>query len=1041
MRVSHIAEGADVKTELPAGPICRCLAGHMLILITLAGALFLALAGGRPLRADGQSQQALYLRLRYATFDPLQDPPVRAAGDLVPSPQSGRHPYIVQFTGPMNNAWREGITAGGAAVLEYIPDYAFVVSTSPGDAARLRSLPFVRWVGYVQPVYRIDPSLLTAQGSPTVTVTLFPGSTTSSAISAVQRNGGVLLSSADDPQTSALRASLSVGGIRALAADPTVAWIEPYRPPRLWNDQAGSIMQVSPVWTSHNLRGSGQIIAIADTGLDVGRLSTLNSDFRGRVVAAHALGRLGDWSDPDGHGTHVAGSALGSGANSGSNPATGDYSNSFAGIAPAAQLVVQSLLDRDGHLGGIPADLTALLQQAYDDGARVHSNSWGVSVADGGRVYDSQAQQVDRFVWEHPDMVVLFAAGNDGVDRNRDGVVDLGSVTTPATAKNVMSVGASESVRSFGGYNPGGLCSTWGGCWPDLFPTQPLHDDRLSNNVNGIAAFSSRGPTPDGRIKPDLVAPGTNIISVRSALAPSSHYWGVYDDYYAYGGGTSMSTPLVAGASALVRQYYQANGHNPSAALVKATLLAGAVDMTPGQYNGQVEVAAAPNNVEGWGRVDVTNALFPVSPRQVDFIDASDGVTTDQTVVYTYTVASSAVPLRIVLAWTDYPGSLMAATNLVNDLDLQVALPVSSTTGSAGQIDHLNNVEGVIVNAPPPGVYQITVRGRNVPFGPQPYALVVSGDLLQEAATPAVRMTPLRGFVTSGSTITVTWTISGGTVVTATSLLWDMQSRTDHQYAFSRTLPISTSRQYTSTIVVPDSGMLYVSASAWVDGRLYYAWPEQRINVVTREDRIWLPIIMTYPAPDPTPTPLPTITPPTAVQLIRNGGFEDAAPQSPPWRQYDRAGSDVLVSDFWPRNGMWSAWMGGVYSDYQQLYQAVTIPPCMTYASLLFHWYMNSEDSLTEAHDVLVVRLLNADGDPLMTVLQRDNTSTRNTWMATYYSWIGDFPYAGQTIRVSFEMVTDESHNTNLFVDDVSFFVSSGPIDGSEAGSVEYAER
>jgi hypothetical protein len=103
---------------------------------------------------------------------------------------------------------------------------------------------------------------------------------------------------------------------------------------------------------------------------------------------------------------------VGNGLNSGSDPANGEYSLSHAGIAPEAGLVMQSVLDAANQLGGLPVDLTSLLQQAYNDGARVHSNSWGVASGDGGRVYDSQAQQVDRFAWEHPDMVMVFAAGS-----------------------------------------------------------------------------------------------------------------------------------------------------------------------------------------------------------------------------------------------------------------------------------------------------------------------------------------------------------------------------------------------------------------------------------------------------------------------------------------------------------------------------------------------------------------------------------------------------------------------------------------------------
>ena len=68
---------------------------------------------------------------------------------------------------------------------------------------------------------------------------------------------------------------------------------------------------------------------------------------------------------------------------------------------------------------------------------------------------------------------------------------------------------------------------------------------------------------------------------------------------------------------------------------------------------------------------------------------------------------------------------------------------------------------------------------------------------------------------------------------------------------------------------------------------------------------------------------------------------------------------------------------------------------------------MVTEDSPSEPHDVFSVRLLNLAGEPLLTVTQRDNTSARNMWMTTRYSWAGDFLYSGQTLRLCFEMVTD----------------------------------
>ena len=140
-----------------------------------------------------------------------------------------------------------------------------------------------------------------------------------------------------------------------------------------------------------------------------------------------------------------------------------------------------------------------LMRQAYGDGARIHTNSWGGPT--GGTSFDPQfggyvadSQQVDQAAWEHKDMLILFAAGNDGLDLDHNGVVDTDSVGEPGTAKNVITVGASENQRASGGFNPGGPCVSWGDCWPTDYGIEPLASDMLSDNVNGMAAFSSRGP-------------------------------------------------------------------------------------------------------------------------------------------------------------------------------------------------------------------------------------------------------------------------------------------------------------------------------------------------------------------------------------------------------------------------------------------------------------------------------------------------------------------------------------------------------------------
>ncbi len=216
---------------------------------------------------------------------------------------------------------------------------------------------------------------------------------------------------------------------------------------------------------------------------------------------------------------------------------------------------------------------------------------------------------------------------------------------------------------------------------------KPIASGLVANNKKGMAAFSSRGPTADGRVKPDVVAPGTYVLSTKSSLAPITNYWAPasqlgygagYDNYFAADGGTSMATPLTAGAAALVRQYYtDVQGvSDPSAALIKATLISGAYNMAPGQYGtGRYrEIHNPPDNSQGWGRVNVMDSITPPAQAKVRFVDSA-GVTTGQTLSYGYEVIAASVPVKVALVWSDYPGTGKRRKQLVNDLDLTVTGP------------------------------------------------------------------------------------------------------------------------------------------------------------------------------------------------------------------------------------------------------------------------------------------------------------------------------------------------------------------------------
>ncbi len=594
------------------------------------------------------------IRLRGHVFDPLQTAEAAKATTF-----SSDDLYILQFRGPVRDDWKTAVTQAGARLYDYIPENAFIARIDNAHLAPVRAMPFVRWIGPFKPAYRVAPDLLSATeevgpSQPlTLTLQILPDADMALLKSQITAMDGQVILDGHTEIAQYARIILPQSRINDLAELPGVLWIEPYLPRVPYNDVAGGqIMRANQIRTDLGLYGAGQIVGVADTGLDVGvTTAAMSDDFEGRIVEGQAIcayfqGGRTTWNDFNGHGTHVAGSVLGNGVLSGSNPAAHDYRHSFAGVAPEAQLVFQSIDHEPGDgLECVPPDLVNyLFKPAYQKGARIHTNSWGGPTGGtpqnpeyGG--YDTESQQVDTMMWQYKDMLILYAAGNSGVDANQDGVIDLDAVGSPGTAKNVITVGASENLRP-------NINFTWGQGWPNNYPVNPIRSDKLSDNANGMAAFSSRGPTDDGRIKPDIVAPGTFIISARSHDPQAGTGWGVYDDNYIYEGGTSMATPLTAGAATIVREWLTRLQHvsHPSAALIKALLIEGAADMAPGQYGGgatQEIPHIRPNPVTGWGRVDLVNSLEPPAPQKLWFDDHTQGLHTGDQVEYTFTVGSS----------------------------------------------------------------------------------------------------------------------------------------------------------------------------------------------------------------------------------------------------------------------------------------------------------------------------------------------------------------------------------------------------------------
>jgi len=750
-------------------------------------AMVIALLLGTTALAAGPAQQdtvpTLHLvgRSSDASVAAPDVPPGLIVSEFAPG-QRGY--YIVQFRGPIEQAWKDEVAALGADILDYIPDFAFKVRMNPAQASRAAALGAVAGVSIFQPAYKLDPALLqNATGLYTVRVErgadfgLARAAIASSGAEVMRQEDGILVVAADSAQ------------LIAIANVVDVAWIETFMLREKHNEYGAGSLMGSATANASGYDGSTQIVAVADTGLGGGTAATAHADIPAARVAAiynwpgstdscfKTIYDDGAIDVDSGHGTHVATSVLGD----------GDASGLGKGTAPAARLVFQATENYvvtsnlcklygvpDGYyLTGLPADIGTLFLQAYNAGARVHSNSWGSAAAGD---YTADSAYADSFMWSHKDMLVSFSAGNEGIDANSDGAIDNDSTGAPATAKNVLTVGASENDRSGnwqcdtsltyttcasqGGQN---VIATYGASWPSDYPANPIKSDPAAGNAQQMAAFSSRGPTDDGRIKPDVVAPGTWILSGYSDLYQqgydastnprNSAYqydgWGFpFSQGYKYMGGTSMSNPLTAGGAAVVKDFYQKKyGATASAALTKATLINSAVDLLDENNDGANDNDfPIPNNHEGWGRVNLANATDGTA----QYVDNATGLATNGTATYQYNVSSG--PLKVTVVWTDYPSTEAASINLVNDLDLAVTAPDGavylgnvfsggwSVTG--GSADRRNNVENVYIQSAAAGTWTVTVKGYNVPNGPQPFALVVDGSFGTTGPTETPTATP-----------------------------------------------------------------------------------------------------------------------------------------------------------------------------------------------------------------------------------------------------------------------------------------------------------
>ena len=709
--------------------------------------------------------------------------------------------YIVQARGELTDVLRQVLGTHNLAPACYIPNNAYLVRMPAETATTLAEDPRVAAVLPYEPYYKLKPSLLqlvladAGTGGPpsaaadsglSIHALLFQDAV-EQAVAQLNQTGVEVVGQQPSPFGPVVELRCSAAAVPSLARLAGVQELELVRTRITARDLSRVTLGVASSTVAPTnylgLTGSNVLVNVNDSGVDA-----TQPDLAGRVgfdVAASGL-------DTNGHGTHVAGLIAGSGSRSLTvSNAPGSplppVPFQFRGLAPAARI-----LSIAANAQANPSASDGYLQQtAAQSGALISNNSWhyanDAEYDLGAASYDAAVRDALPGVTGSQPVLFVFAAGNAGnaTADGSGGVPD--SIQSPGTAKNVITVGALEAPRFI--TNQTWTCSGSGtntSCLTNV-PWLPLTD-----SSNQVASYSSRGNVglgvegAAGRFKPDLVAPGTFIVSTRSTqwnqaayyalsnnffnLSPDANYEQVLSNldgglgpFYRFESGTSLAAAEVSGTLALLQEFFEQRWQQTnSPALMKALLINGARALGTG-FNLR---STGATNAQGWGLVRLPNSLPPAltnrasSSSSMFLFDQSpaEALAMGQRRTRFASLQSAArnLPLRMTLAWTDPPANPVVGLKLVNDLDLIVTnletgqvfwgndIPSGAVFNSPWQAgtppnqDMVNNVENVYLSPPLGSNYSITVLARRIGVNAvaeqpddvvQDYALVVSsGD-------------------------------------------------------------------------------------------------------------------------------------------------------------------------------------------------------------------------------------------------------------------------------------------------------------------------
>jgi hypothetical protein len=661
----------------------------LLILAAIVLALSIGATGGKILLPESETGPMTVELVQGYRFDPLQDTPELPAELTAQAPQGEYGYYLVQFAGKVRPEWKRSVEKLGGEFLWYLPRYAFVARLPVNRVEEIRALPEVRWVGLDQPAYKVIPGLENSFGPQTLIVVFHYAEDGDALVDQLRALGARNIVTEFNPWNKSVKLDVDGSAVKAIARLPGVYWIEPYAPITpdnvdvQWVDQKGysGVADTSrPVWR-RNVTGRHVLVGITDLPCnhahDLFRDPVNNTPGPNHRKVYRYYGTLGSAD----HGTHTTGTLCGNDA-----PVGGASLND--GLAKDSRVCFQ-------NYNSLPTNWDMNVWFARPDtglninvdSLRSLNHSMSLSRKDSFNDYVFTDMTTDQFVWSHRKFMHCNSMGNRTVN-------EMGH---PVNAKDIISVGSVSN---------GTGCRTF-------------------------STFSSRGPTLDGRRKPQLCSPGDVVYSADYSVA--NGYIGM--------SGTSMATPNMTAATALIREYFRM-GYYPtgdtltgtpreiSAALNKAVAIVGADNSITGY--------TVPDNNIGWGRIDLDSSLYFARDSSKLWV-VEDSLTTGQYREYSINISGQDRPFRVALIWSDYPGTMRAAHILVNDLNLLVTSPTGTpykgSVYSAGQsatgglYDTINVEECFRRNVPEIGVWTVRVTADHVPQGSQPFALAAIGKI------------------------------------------------------------------------------------------------------------------------------------------------------------------------------------------------------------------------------------------------------------------------------------------------------------------------